>query len=109
MPYVLEVVDGLVLADWAVDNIVTEQGGRQKDCLLLFFLTVSVFRQSVEEETPCRSGPSKPEPTHTRPKQRSSELWPLPETPQQVPESLLGAGDVLSCLPWGHLPLMMPW
>ncbi|KAF0025500.1 hypothetical protein F2P81_022381 [Scophthalmus maximus] len=57
----------------AASSVVREQGGRGRARRLLFSSSVSVFRQSVEEETPRRSGPSKPEPTQTRPKRRGSE------------------------------------
>lgn len=49
-------------------------------------------------------------PSPHRPNQSSRvPNGPLPALSQQVPESSLGgwAGSMLSCLPWGHLPLMV--
>lgn len=57
---------------------------------------------------PAARGPPKLSP-HRPNQSRGAPSWPLPGLPQQAPESLLGAGSVLSCLPWGHLPLMPPW
>lgn len=56
---------------------------------------------------PAGRGPPNLSP-HRPDQSRGAPSWPLPGLPQQVPESLLGAGSVLSCLQWGHLPLMPP-
>ena len=107
--YLDEVKAVFVLVGCSPASSVRERGGRERDCHLWSSSSASVFRQPVEEEgTLLLGGPPKLSPR--RPDQsRGAPSWPLPGLPQQAPESFLGAGSVLSRMPWGHLPLMPPW
>lgn len=87
-----------------------EHGGRERDCRLWFSSSVRLCLGSrwKKKRHPAARGPPNPSP-HRPDQSRGAPSRPLPGLPQQAPESLLGAGSVLSCVPWGHLPLMPPW
>lgn len=107
--YLDEVKAVFVLAGWAVASSVREQGGKGKGIGVPGSHPVCLCLGSRwKKRHPAARGP--PNLSPYRPDQsREAPSWPLPGLPQQVPESLVGAGSVLSCLPWGHLPLMPPW